>query len=48
VRFVLACLINSKALRNAFVVAAPGDDGVIGEIEHALDGFAGLVSNCKE
>jgi hypothetical protein len=47
VGFVLAGLVNRNALRNTIVVAAPGNDGVVGEIEHALDGFAGLVSNCN-
>jgi hypothetical protein len=47
VGFVLARLVNCNALRDTIVVAAPGDDGVVGEVEHALDGFAGVVSNCN-
>ena len=47
VRFVLAGLINRNALRNALVVATPGYDGVVGEVEHALDGFTAMVSDCS-
>jgi hypothetical protein len=45
VSFVLTCLVDGNALRNTLVMTAPGDDGVVGEVEHALDGFPGLVSN---
>lgn len=46
VALVLARLVDGRPLSDALVVATPGDDGVSGEVQNALDGFAAAVSPC--
>ena len=46
VTLVLARLVDGCSLGDALIVAAPGDDGVCGEVQNALDGFAAAVSPC--
>lgn len=44
---ILACLVDSCPLGDAFVVAAPSDDGPFGQVQNAFDGFAVHVSPCS-
>jgi hypothetical protein len=35
----LACMVDGRALGDAFVVTAPGDDCAFGQVQDAFDGF---------